>query len=117
MSEKLANAAECWHPSVFISEELAVRGWTLRDLVFRMRRYDSESDWAHNMLAVEMYMAVHDPNLLLGEEMARDLGAAFDVNPRTFLNLHESWRRWKTAQGMSRESRAASEEAGRKEGV
>jgi plasmid maintenance system antidote protein VapI len=84
--------AEVWHPATFIQEELDARGWTLRDLVFRMRRYESEKDWAVNMLAFEMYMTVQEKNVLLGQEMANDLGTAFDVDPQTFLNLDESWR-------------------------
>lgn len=87
------HPAEVWHPSVFINEELAERGWTLRDLVFRMRRYESEKDWAINMLAFEMYMTVHEKNILLGEEMANDLGIAFGISAQCFLNLHESWRK------------------------
>lgn len=87
------HPAEVWHPRHFINEELAERGWTLRDLVFRMRRYESEKDWAINMLAFEMYMTVHEKGVLLGEEMASDLGIAFGTSPQYFLNLHESWRR------------------------
>jgi plasmid maintenance system antidote protein VapI len=84
--------AESFHPSVFINDELKERGWSLRDLVFRMRRYKSEKDWAVNMLAFEMYMTVHEPDIILGEEMAHDLGTAFNVSPALFLKLHESWR-------------------------
>jgi plasmid maintenance system antidote protein VapI len=86
-------AAQVWHPATFIQEELDARGWTLRDLVFRMRRYESEADWAINMLAFEMYMTVQDKDVLLGAEMANDLGVAFDVSPETFINLDASWRR------------------------
>jgi plasmid maintenance system antidote protein VapI len=90
MSERIP--AEVFHPSVFINEELEERGWSLRDLVFRMRRYESEKDWAINMLSFEMYMTVHETDITLGKEMANDLGVAFDINPQLFLNLHESWR-------------------------
>jgi plasmid maintenance system antidote protein VapI len=40
-----------------------------------------------------MYMTVREKGVVLGEEMARDLGVAFDMNPQFFLNLDESWRR------------------------
>lgn len=85
--------AQVWHPSTFIQEELDARGWTLRDLVFRMRRYESEKDWAINMLAFEMYMTVQEKYVMLGQSMANDLGTAFGVDPQMFLNLDELWRR------------------------
>jgi plasmid maintenance system antidote protein VapI len=81
------------HPSEFIQDELDERGWTLRDLVFRMRRYENEKEWAVNLLAWEMYMTVQDKDLLLGEEMSRDIGRAFGVSPYFFNNLHENWRK------------------------
>jgi plasmid maintenance system antidote protein VapI len=87
------DRAQVFHPSDFIQEELDERGWTLRDLVFRMRRYESERDWAINMLAFELYMKVHEKNIKLGDEMASDLGMAFNVNPQMFLNLHDIWLR------------------------
>lgn len=80
------------HPSIFIQEELDERGWTLRDLVFRMRTYKSERDWAINMLAFELYMTVQEKGVLLGDEMARDLGAAFGVSAELFKNLDKAWR-------------------------
>jgi plasmid maintenance system antidote protein VapI len=79
-----------YHPSFFIQEELDAREWTLRDLVSRMRRYESEEDWDVNMLAFEMYMTI--PDVLLSEDMARDLGVAFGVSKEFFLNLHAAWR-------------------------
>jgi hypothetical protein len=92
----MATYAEQNHPSVFINEELAERGWSLRDMVFRMRRFDSENDWGRELLAMEMYMAVHDPRIILDQQQADGLGTAFDVSPQFFLNLHDSWRKWKT---------------------
>jgi plasmid maintenance system antidote protein VapI len=85
------------HVSVLINEELTERGWTLRDLVFRMRRYEDESDWAIEMLAMEMFMVVHDKNILLDQKTADGLGTAFDVNGQMFINLHEQWRKEQAA--------------------
>lgn len=83
---------EKFHPAEYIQEELDERGWTLRDLVFRMRRYEDAKDWAINMLTFEMYMAVREPGVVLDEEMARDLGTAFGVSAEFFLNLDRAWR-------------------------
>lgn len=93
--------AECFHPSEFINEELAERGWTLRDLVFRMRRFEGEKDWAIEMLAVEMYMTVHEPRILLDDKMAEGFSTAFGVSAEMFKNLHKSWREWKLEQETS----------------
>ena len=89
----MSKPAEVFHVSEFINEELAERGWSLRDLVFRMRRYESENDWAIEMLAVEMFMIVHEKNIALDQKMADGFGAAFDVSPQLFINMHEAWRK------------------------
>ena len=86
------QSAEVFHPAIFIQEELDERGWTLRDLVFRMRRYESEKDWAVNMLAFELYMAVREKGVLLGEEMAHDLSVAFGTSVEFWVNLDAAWR-------------------------
>ena len=90
----MRKLAQAWHPAVFIKEELAERKWTVRDLVFRMKRYESEQDWAINCLAVEMYLEIgpEDKNILLGKEMADEFGVAFDMSGEYFLNLEKSWR-------------------------
>ena len=80
------------HPSHFIYEELNARRWSVRDLVFRMRRYESERDWAINQLAVEMYLDTHNREIVLDIQMAQEFGVAFDINPVFFINLHEQWR-------------------------
>lgn len=87
--------AEVWHPSVFIKEEMAERGWSLDDLVMNMGPHFSEKDWGICKLSWEMYLEIgpENANMTLGQEMADELGDAFDVNPQTFLNLHESWMR------------------------
>ena len=80
--------AEVFHPSVFIKEEMEERGYSLRDVVFRMKRYESEADWTIQQLAVEMYMEVGptDRNIILGD-MADGFAAAFGVSPELFQNL------------------------------
>ena len=80
-----------FHPTEFIHEELAERGWSVRDLVFRMRRYESERDWAVNCLAVELYLTGHDTGILPAK-MAEEFGVAFGVSPEYFINLHQQWR-------------------------
>lgn len=87
------SPAECFHLSEIINEELAERGWSLNDLVFRMRRFESEKDWQIERLAVEMFLTVHDPDILLGD-MAQGFATAFDISPQFFMNCHESWRKW-----------------------
>jgi len=87
MSDRLA-----FHPSVFIKDELEERKWSVHDLVFRMRRYDSEKDWGINCLAVEMYLEVHEPGVILSCAMAMQFGDAFGISAEMFLNLDAAWR-------------------------
>lgn len=91
--------AEGFHPAEYIEEELKERGWSVHDLVFRMRRYESESDWGRECLAVEMYLTVREPGVLLDWKMAIGFGEAFGVSPQMFINLHEAWRQWKIGSG------------------
>lgn len=82
------------HPSEYIREEMKARGWSLRDLVFNMRRYESEEEWGITCLAVEMYMTVtDDPDILIGS-LADGFATAFGAPPEFFQNLHEAWRKW-----------------------
>jgi hypothetical protein len=85
--------AEVFHPSVFIKEEMEERGYSLRDVVFRMKRYESEKEWSIAYLAVEMYMEVGptDKNIILGD-MAEEFATAFGVSAELFKNLEASWR-------------------------
>ena len=77
------------HPSVFIQYELAARGWTRSDLAVRMG-----GDAKLNRLTIDMYFDVgpNEPNLLLGEETARQLSRAFGVSAAFFLRLHAAWQ-------------------------
>ena len=80
--------AEVFHPSEFIAEEMAERGWTRYDL-WRHMRGDAE-----DMLALDMYFEVGPtaPGMLLGEDMAAKLGRAFGMSAQFFLNLETVWR-------------------------
>jgi plasmid maintenance system antidote protein VapI len=91
MTDILGTQAERFHPSIFIEEEMQARGMSLHDLVFRMRRYESEREWGIECLAVEMYLTVHEKNVILTRNMAEGFGAAFGVSPEMFINLHRAW--------------------------
>ena len=80
------------HPSVLILKELKERGWSLHDFVFRMHRYKSEKEWQINCLATEMYLTVHDPDIILSDEMAADFSRALGISKDFFLNLHKQWK-------------------------
>lgn len=81
--------AEVFHPSIFIKDELAERGWNLDMLAMRMG-----PEFGVNRLSLDLYLDVGptEPNLLLGEITSKALGHAFGVSPDFFLNLHKSWR-------------------------
>lgn len=80
--------AEAFHPSVFILEELEARCGTLPDLAERMG-----GDATVNQLALELYLTIGptDKNILLGQEMAKQLETAFGTSAQFWLNLHECW--------------------------
>ena len=86
------------HPSVFIREEMKARGYSLNDVTFRMRRYESEKDWQIERLALELYLEVQTPNMVLSRTQARGLGAAFGVSAKLFENMHSAWRKSVTSQ-------------------
>lgn len=85
-----AQRVACPHPSEFIKDEMEARGWTLKDVAARMGVVPLH-DYGLHYLALEMYFAVHEPNLRIGQDTADALGRAFGVNPQFFLNLEAAW--------------------------
>ncbi len=79
--------AQVFPPGEYIADELKARGWTPEDLARRM-----PGEYGLNLLCVEMILAVHDKNLLMGDDIAFGLGHAFGVSPRFFINLDRMWR-------------------------
>jgi len=77
------------HPSVFIKEEMAARGWTLDMLAMRMG-----PEFGVHRLALDCYFEIGPtaPNMMIGEESAKALGRAFGIEPQVFINLCEQWR-------------------------
>jgi hypothetical protein len=81
------------HLAELIEEEMTERGWDITDLVMNMGPHADEHDWAVCQLSWEMFLTLRDnPNVVLGEKMAQQLGDAFDITPSFFTNFHEGWR-------------------------
>lgn len=80
------------HLADMIQAEMKERDWTITDLIMNMGTHFSEAEWEICQLSWEMFFAVRDPNVLLGDVMAEQLEAAFDMSKQFFLNFHESWR-------------------------
>lgn len=84
------KAAEQFHPSEYIAEELQARGWSVRDLAERMG-----GDVDVNHCALEIYFAVaQKPELAVGchlEGMADQLGTALGTGPEIWRNLERSY--------------------------
>ena len=72
-----------------VADELAARRWTRDDLLFRMGGDRNVTDCALDLLEGQRGIG---PGLLLGEEIAQQLGFAFGVEPRFFLNMDLAWR-------------------------
>ena len=86
--------AEVFHLADLIQEEMKERNWDITDLVINMGPHYSEHDWGVCQLSWELFFACRDKDVLLGETMANQLGAAFDVNPKFFSSYHEIWRKY-----------------------
>ncbi len=89
-SEQMAmteQSAAAPHPSVFIQEEMAARGWDRWELARRM-----PGDHQMNRLELDLYFAVgpNKTNLRLGET-GEDIARAFDVNPEFLHNMETAW--------------------------
>lgn len=86
-------SAEVFPLAEYLADEMQARGWTAVDVAHRM-----PGDYAINIGVVNLTLAVQDDKLLLSEETARDLAAAFDVDPTFFANLHAAWLRYPNAR-------------------
>ena len=78
------------HPSTFIAEEAAARGWSMDRLAVEMG-----GDFGVNRLSLDFYFEVGtaNPNLLLGADTADMLARAFGTSAEVWRNLHTAWRR------------------------
>ena len=81
------------HPSEFIREEMAERGWTDADLAVAMG--GSPTD----LLAWQVYKIVGPTKTTwrLGR-LADDFARAFGTSRELFANMESSWLAWKAAQ-------------------
>jgi hypothetical protein len=76
------------HPSVYIREEMAARGWTVDELSQQMPGFRF-----HNFLTIAVYLAVGptSTNCRLGDETVERLAHAFGGDPALFVNLERAW--------------------------
>lgn len=81
------TAAEAFHPSIYIREELEARGWSVGDLAKRM-----PGDYGINHLAIDMYLECgpDEPTMKMGE-MGPEISRAFGVSDQFFPNLEAAW--------------------------
>ena len=89
MTEKIEHQ----HLADVILEEMKERGWSITKLVMNMGPHFTAEDWDVCQLSWEMFFAVRDPYVLLGNVMAEQLADAFGMSPKFFINFHEAWRK------------------------
>lgn len=77
------------HLAEILQEEMDERGWTKDDLALRMG--PTHDDFGINRLALDLFMEVRKPNVILGA-MDVQFAIAFGVSKEFFNNLHEAWR-------------------------
>jgi hypothetical protein len=80
------------HLAELLEEEMAERKWDMDSLVINMGPFFTEHEWQVAHLSWEMFFAIREPNVLLGDHMAEQLGDAFSISPKFFTNFHEMWR-------------------------
>lgn len=80
------------HLADVIHEEMDQRRWTITDLIMNMGPHFSREEWGICQLSWEMFFAVRDPNVVLGDVMAEQLATALGMSAKFFTNFHESWR-------------------------
>ena len=87
MSER--TPAECWHPSVFIQEEMDARGWNLDELALHMG-----GSVVVNRAALDLYFGVGptEAGLRIGD--GEDFARAFGVDAEFFLALEAAWLKY-----------------------
>lgn len=91
MSETSTNTS--LHLAEIIEDEMRERKWTLTDLVNHMGPFADKHAYGVTHLAWEFFLNVRQPDIILGDKMARELATAFNVDAAFFTNLHENWRK------------------------
>lgn len=90
--------AQAFPVGLFIAEEMTERGWTADDVLDRMSVEPKDRDlWTLTLALILATAADHTP-IVIGQETAEKLGAAFGVSPRFFVALADAYRAWHTAK-------------------
>lgn len=79
------------HISKYLREEMAARSWS-EEVTAAAMGFTSKRDYQINLLALQMLLNVHDPDMHIGQQMADGLARAFGVDPQFLINLDEAWR-------------------------
>ena len=72
--------AEVFPPGDYLKEEMEARGWSQADLAEIMGR------------PIQVINKILHAKKAITPETAKELGAAFDVSPKLFLNLENAYR-------------------------
>lgn len=91
MGERIV--AEAFHPGEMLADELEARGLSPMDLAFRMGG-KTHHEVSIDLLAVQLLLEVDEPGLLVGADMSRKLGEAFEIDRDYFLNIDASWQQF-----------------------
>lgn len=104
MTERIP--AEAFHPSVIIQDEMVARGWDRSMLALQMGGglECGPHEFCRHKLRLDIYFEIGPvrKNCRLGDALARDLAAAFDVAPDYFINLEKAWLAHPSTQAMER---------------
>lgn len=84
--------AQCYHPSVFISEELEARNWSAEMFIDAMMQHYGESREKLELIVL-MYFDIGptDKRIRMGDTLADLLHRVFGVSREFWLGLERSW--------------------------
>ncbi len=80
------------HLADVLAEEMQERGWSHLELAKRMDPEADAQQWGINAMALELFLEVRCPNIILGK-MADQFALAFGLDRQFFEAIHEQWRR------------------------
>lgn len=89
MATNQERAAEVFHPSVFIREEITARGWGFYDFLRAAGALEPAG-----ILSWGLYLGAgaEHSDMRMGDSGAAELARAFGTSKELWLNMEKAWR-------------------------
>jgi len=79
------------HVAEIIEAEMRERGWDRVEVARRMQPDADDREWGINLCALEFFLEVRCPNVIVGR-MDVQFATAFGLEAKFINGLHEQWR-------------------------